>query len=112
MSPKLKLILSITLKQAIGALLASTLISSQFHVLFNFDNRAGIFAFLRVAGSVVIAREVQVWGGRVYKWLFTNADPSELDKLDIAESKAKESESKAHEAVAAVQDAKASVKQP
>jgi hypothetical protein len=44
-----------------------------------------------------------VWGSKVGKWLFSNNDPSELDKLDAAESSAKAT-------VAAVQDAKQSIK--
>jgi hypothetical protein len=110
MNPKLKLILTISLKQAIGAVLASSLIASQWRFIFNFDNHAGQLAVLRLLGSIVVGREIQVWGSKVGKWIFSNNDPSELDKLDVAEAKAKESESKAHEAVTAVQDAKASVK--
>jgi hypothetical protein len=110
MNPKLKLILTISLKQAIGAVLASSLIASQWPFIYNFHNRAGQWAVLRLMGSIVVGREIQVWGATVWKWLTTDADPSELDKLDVAEAKAKESESKAHEAVTAVQDAKASVK--
>lgn len=110
MTPKLKLILTISFKQAVGAILASSLIATKWHFLFNFDNRAGQLAVLQLLGSIVVAREIQVWGSKFGKWLFSNNDPSELDKLDVAESAAKASEVKAHEAVAAVQDAKQAVK--
>lgn len=112
MNPRLKLILTISLKQGIAALIASQLIAAQYHVLFNWDNRAGIIAFLRIAGTIVFAREVQVWGGKIGKWLFSKNDPSELDKLDVAESKAKESEIKAKETVVAVQEAKDAALKP
>ena len=110
MSPKLKLILTISFKQAVGAVLASSLIASQWHFLFNFDNRAGQIAVLKLIVAIIVGRETQVWGSRVWKYFATDNDPSELDKLDVAESAAKASEVKAHEAVAAVQDAKQSVK--
>lgn len=106
MNPRLKLILTISFKQALGAVLASSLIASQWHSIFNFDNHAGQLAVLRLIGSIVLGREIQVWGGKIWHWITTNADPSELDKLDVAESKAKESEIKAKETVVAVQEAK------
>jgi hypothetical protein len=76
MNAKLKKILVVTVKQATAAVLTNTALSAMLPTVFNVHSAAGIFNFLKAAASVVISREIVVWGPVLYKWAMTDADPT------------------------------------
>ena len=104
--PKLKKILIISEKQALQAILTSSLLASQWHFIFNWDNKAGLWALARCFGSVILGREIAAWLPSITKYANTDADPDKLDALDKAEQANAVIKQKSAEVSAAVEAAK------
>jgi hypothetical protein len=76
LNAKLKNILTIFLKNAVNAILTNAAMMAALPSVFNFHDRAGILAVLKLAGSTIGAREIAVWGPILLKWSTTNAQPN------------------------------------
>jgi hypothetical protein len=78
-NPKLKSFAIISLKQAVNALLV-TFSASQFAPsTFSYTNWHGFLNILKLAGSVVAAREAQIWVPWLLKWSSTAATPEDAN---------------------------------
>src|SRR5262249_42822727 len=97
--PTLKRYLTIAAKNAVFAVLSNAYVMSQWHYVFNFDNKAGLWAVVRLTVGTIGTREFIVWFPKLLKWSQTDADPNVTEALDRADVKNKE-------AGAAIQQAK------
>ncbi len=72
---KVKVFLIITAKNAVNAIITNAALMAMFHGQFaNVWSKSGWWDVGKVALSVVISREVIVWGPVLLKWTTTNAD--------------------------------------
>jgi hypothetical protein len=74
MNKTLKLWLIIALKNAVNAIITNTALMAMLHGAFNISTRAGWWNIGKVTLSVVVSREIIVWGPVLLKWTTTNAD--------------------------------------
>ena len=74
MSKTLKLWLIIALKNAVNAIITNASLIAMLHGAFNVTTAAGWWNIGKATLSVVVAREVIVWGPVLLKWTTTNAD--------------------------------------
>jgi hypothetical protein len=75
MNPKLKNVLLIFVKQAVNAVLASSILKVLVSGNFQFNSADSWWNFGKAMASVIIAREATVWVPVILKWTTTNADP-------------------------------------
>lgn len=72
-----KKILIVSAKHAVNALLTNVSLTVMFHSTFHFNNFhdwAGMIAYLKAAGAVILSREAMVWGPKILKWSQTGID--------------------------------------
>ena len=74
-NPKLKNVLLIFVKQAINAVLASSVLKVLVYGNFQFHSADAWWNFGKAIFSVVLAREVIVWGQILMKWTSTDSNP-------------------------------------
>jgi hypothetical protein len=71
----IKLFLIITVKNAINSIITNAALLATFHGQFsNPTSKSGWWDIAKVTASVVLSREVIVWGPVLMKWTTTNAD--------------------------------------
>ena len=100
MNKKLLNILNIFAKNAVNALIVNVTAWWILPANFNLHNTAAEWNIAKLAGGVILSRELLVWGPVVLKWSQTGANPSDLqESLDVAA----DASEKASEAI---QDAK------
>lgn len=78
MNLALKNFLMIVLKNAVNAVITDATLMTLNHGAFNLQTTAGLWNLAKAAGSVILAREVTVWGPIILNWTRTNADPAVL----------------------------------
>ena len=78
MNPKLKNFLMIVIKNAVNAVLASGILKVLISGTFNMAGANDWWNLGKACASVIIAREIVVWGPILLNWTQTNADPSTL----------------------------------
>jgi hypothetical protein len=76
MNSQLKNFLTITLKNAVNALLTSSALMALNWGAFNVTSKAGWWNLLKVCTSVIGAREATVWLPILLKWSGTSANPA------------------------------------
>jgi len=76
MSARFKNLLTIALKNAINALIASGILKVLISGNFQFNSPNDWWNFGKSLFSVILAREVMVWGPILLQWSKTDADPS------------------------------------
>jgi len=76
MNPQVKNFLTITVKNAVNALLTSSALMAMNWGAFNFTSKSGWWNLGKVCLSVVSAREVTVWLPLLLKWSVTSANPA------------------------------------
>ena len=72
----MKNFLMIVLKNAVNAVITNASLMVMLHGAFNMSSSAGWWNVGKATLSVVIAREVVVWGPVVMNWTTTNANPT------------------------------------
>lgn len=75
MNPKLKNVLLIFVKQALNAILASSVLKVLVYGNFQFNSPDAWWNFGKAIFSVVLAREIIVWGPIIMKWTATDSNP-------------------------------------
>jgi hypothetical protein len=78
MSPWLKNLFLIFSKNAVNAVLASGLLKIFITGSFNFNSPNDWWNFGKSMASVIIAREVMVWGPILFKWSDTSSNPAAI----------------------------------
>jgi hypothetical protein len=76
----IKHFLIIVAKNAVNAIITNAGLMATMHGAFNTYSRNGLWNLGKATLSVVVAREVMVWGPVVVKWSMTNASPDDLQK--------------------------------
>ena len=71
----MKNFLMIVLKNALNAIITNAALMTTMSGAFNIHSSNGWWNLLKSTGSVVMAREVMVWGPVLLKWTSTNAEP-------------------------------------
>ena len=74
MNKTLKAVLIVTAKNAVNALMVNITASQFWPDLFNVHTKAGLWAFAKLIGTVVGAREISVWGPVILKWSQSNGN--------------------------------------
>ena len=72
LNPTLKAILTVSLKNAVNAILTNAGLMTMMHGEFNFYSSNGWWNLLKATGTVVIAREAMVWGPKIIAWTTSN----------------------------------------
>lgn len=75
MNATLKNILIISAKQAVNVLIVNSSAWWADPSTFNFSNAAGWIHMLKLAASLIISREVIVWGPKILAWSESNGGP-------------------------------------
>lgn len=68
MNATLKKFLIISAKQAIGAVTGNATLGTLFPKIFNFHDAAGLIAFAKATGALVLAAEAKVWIPKLLQW--------------------------------------------
>lgn len=76
MTPRIKNLLTIFLKNAVNAVLASGILKVLISGNFQFNTPNDWWNFGKSLFSVILAREIMVWGPIILQWSKTDADPS------------------------------------
>jgi hypothetical protein len=79
MNLQLKNFFTITLKNAVNAVLASGILKILITGTFHFNSSNDWWNFGKSMVSVIIAREVMVWGPILFQWSATSSNPQQLD---------------------------------
>jgi hypothetical protein len=75
MNTTIRTFLIITMKNAVNAVITNAALLAAFHGQFaNPTSKSGWWDIAKVTLSVIISREVIVWGPVLLKWTTTNAD--------------------------------------
>lgn len=72
----MKNFLMIVLKNAVNAIITNASLMTMLHGAFNLYSKAGWWNIGKATLSVVIAREIVVWGPVVMRWTTTDANPN------------------------------------
>jgi hypothetical protein len=78
MTAQIKNFLTITLKNAVNALLTSSALMALNWGAFNFTSKSGWWNLLKVCASVIGAREATVWVPILLKWSATSSNPAAI----------------------------------
>lgn len=68
MNPLLKKFLIISGKQAVGVLFGNAALAAALPKVFNFHDAAGLIAFAKLTGTLVLAAEAKVWIPKLLSW--------------------------------------------
>ncbi len=69
LNPTFRKVLIISSKQAVGALVGSTLLAGMFPSTFNLHDMAHFYSVLKAVGSIVLSAEAKVWLPRIMEWV-------------------------------------------
>lgn len=78
MSSKMKNFWLICAKQALNAVLMNSALVAMMHSTFNTYSTSGLWNLGKATLSVIVAREIMIWGPIVLNWSSTNADPGSI----------------------------------
>lgn len=72
MTPAVKSIFLISLKNAVNAILTNSALMAMLHGAFNFYSRNGLWNLGKATLAVVASREAMIWAPKILAWTQTN----------------------------------------